>query len=135
MKALAGMVLAVWAVAAGSAFAAQVAIPSPAGDAEIRVEDDASRFLHYGAARPSQPLTVEDIRFTTQGSALYAIALGWPRDVVLRIHTLTEDSALAPGTIERIEAHGSTDVLSFTRSRKGLEIRLPVGFARQRQSS
>ncbi|MDR6842661.1 glycoside hydrolase family 97 protein [Pseudoxanthomonas sacheonensis] len=44
MKALAGMVVAVWAVAAGSAFAGQVAIPSPAGHAEIRIEDDASRF-------------------------------------------------------------------------------------------
>ena len=43
MKALAGMVVAVWA-AAGSAVAGQVAIPSPAGQAEIRIEDDASRF-------------------------------------------------------------------------------------------
>lgn len=44
MKALAGMVVAVWAVAAGSAVAGQVAIPSPSGQAEIRIEDDASRF-------------------------------------------------------------------------------------------
>ena len=44
MKALAGMVVAVWAMAAGSAVAGQVAIPSPAGQAEIRIEDDASRF-------------------------------------------------------------------------------------------
>lgn len=43
MKALAGMVVAVWA-AAGPAVAGQVAIPSPAGQAEIRIEDDASRF-------------------------------------------------------------------------------------------
>ena len=28
----------------------------------------------------SQPFTAEDIRFTTKAGALYAIALGWPRD-------------------------------------------------------
>ena len=44
MKAFAGIVAAAWAVTAGSAFAGQVAIPSPAGQAEIRIEDDASRF-------------------------------------------------------------------------------------------
>ena len=44
MKTFAGIVAAVWAVMAGSAFAGQLAIPSPAGQAEIRIEDDASRF-------------------------------------------------------------------------------------------
>ncbi|GAB3094237.1 glycoside hydrolase family 97 protein [Lysobacter terrae] len=44
MKAFATIAAAAWAVAAGSAFAGEVAIPSPAGQAEIRIEDDASRF-------------------------------------------------------------------------------------------
>ena len=44
MKTFAGIVAAAWAVMAGPAFAGQVAIPSPAGQAEIRIEDDASRF-------------------------------------------------------------------------------------------
>ncbi|WP_368563266.1 glycoside hydrolase family 97 protein [Pseudoxanthomonas sp. UTMC 1351] len=44
MKLLAGMMAAACAVAAGSAFAGQLAIPSPAGQAEIRIEDDASQF-------------------------------------------------------------------------------------------
>jgi alpha-L-fucosidase len=77
----------------------------------------------------SKPLTAEDIRFTTKGGALYAIALGWPRDGVMRILSLAEDSALAPGAIERIEAVGSSDSLGFTRTRKGLEIKLPAGLA------
>jgi alpha-L-fucosidase len=77
----------------------------------------------------SQPFTAEDIRFTTKAGALYAIAMGWPRDSVLRIATLAEDSALAPGAIERVEALGSTESVPFTRSRKGLEVRLPEGLA------
>ena len=77
----------------------------------------------------SKPLTAEDIRFTTKGGALYAIALGWPRDGVLRIQALAEDSALAPGSIDRIEALGSAESLPFERSRRGLEVRLPEGLA------
>ena len=45
MKVFAVMVATACAVAAGSAFAEQLAIPSPAGHAEIRIEDDASKFL------------------------------------------------------------------------------------------
>jgi alpha-L-fucosidase len=77
----------------------------------------------------SKPLTAEDIRFTTKDGVLYAIALGWPTDGVLRIQTLAEESALAPGGIDRIEALGATESLSFERSRKGLEVRLPEGLA------
>lgn len=77
----------------------------------------------------SQPFTPEDIRFTTKDGALYAIVLGWPTGGVLRIAALAQDSALAPGTIERVEALGSNDSLPFTRSGKGLEVRLPEGLA------
>jgi alpha-L-fucosidase len=77
----------------------------------------------------SQPLTAEDIRFTTKGAALYAIALGWPKGGVMRINALAEGSALAPGSIERVEALGANDSLPFTRNRKGLEVKLPEGLA------
>jgi alpha-L-fucosidase len=77
----------------------------------------------------TQGFTAEDIRFTTKAGALYAIALGWPKDGVLRIAALAQDSALAPGVIERVETLGSTDPLAFKRSSKGLEVRLPEGLA------
>jgi alpha-L-fucosidase len=77
----------------------------------------------------SQPFTAEDIRFTTKAGALYAIGLGWPRSGVLRINTLAQDSALAPGAIERVEVLGSTSSVPFTRSRTGLEVQLPEGLA------
>ena len=77
----------------------------------------------------AQSFTAQDIRFTTKDVALYAIALGWPTSGVLRIAALAQDSALAPGAIERVEVLGSSDSLPFTRSRKGLEVRLPEGLA------
>lgn len=77
----------------------------------------------------SQPFTGEDIRFTSKAGALYAIVLGWPGNGAVRIAALAEDSALAPGTIERVEALGASDSLPFTRSRKGLEVRLPEGLS------
>lgn len=77
----------------------------------------------------AQSFTAEDFRFTCKDGALYAIALGWPKSGVLRIATLAQESALAPGGIERVEVLGSTDSLPFTRNRKGLEVRLPEGLA------
>ena len=71
----------------------------------------------------------EDIRFTTKDGALYATAMGWPKDGLLRITTLAQDSSLAPGAIERVEALGASTPLSFTRTRKALEVRLPEGLA------
>ncbi|KQV55366.1 alpha-L-fucosidase [Pelomonas sp. Root1217] len=73
--------------------------------------------------------TTQDIRFTTKAGALYAIGLAWPENGVMRIAALAQDSALAPGAIERVEAVGSTDSLPFKRTPQGLEVRLPEGLA------
>jgi alpha-L-fucosidase len=73
--------------------------------------------------------TGQDIRFTTKAEALYAIGLAWPKNGVMRIAALAQDSALAPGVIERVEAVGSTDSLTFTRNRRWLEVKLPEGLA------
>ncbi|WP_457421197.1 alpha-L-fucosidase [Roseateles sp. P5_E7] len=73
--------------------------------------------------------TTQDIRFTAKAGALYAIGLAWPTDGVMRIAALAQDSALAPGVIERVEAVGSTDSLPFKRAPQGLEVRLPEGLA------
>ena len=73
--------------------------------------------------------TAQDIRFTAKAGALYAIGLAWPTDGVMRVTALAQDSALAPGVIERVEAVGSTDSLPFKRTPQGLEVRLPEGLA------
>ncbi len=73
--------------------------------------------------------TAQEIRFTTKAGALYAIGLAWPKSGVMRIAALAQDSGLAPGAIERVEAVGSADSLPFKRTPQGLEVRLPEGLA------
>jgi alpha-L-fucosidase len=73
--------------------------------------------------------TAQDIRFTAKAGALYAIGLAWPTNGVMRIAALAQDSGLAPGAIERVEAVGATDSLAFKRTPQGLEVRLPEGLA------
>jgi alpha-L-fucosidase len=55
--------------------------------------------------------------------------MGWPRGGLLRIQSLAEGSALAPGAIENVQAVGAADSLSFTRNHRGLEVKLPEGLA------
>jgi alpha-L-fucosidase len=73
--------------------------------------------------------TDQDIRFTTKAGALYAIGLAWPKNSVMRIASLAQDSALAPGAIERVESVGASDSLPFKRTPQGLEVKLPEGLA------
>jgi alpha-L-fucosidase len=66
----------------------------------------------------------EDIRFTTKGDALYAIALGWPPDGKFLITSLASGSSNFPGQIAKVEMLGSKSNVSWTRGTKGLEIQV-----------
>ena len=70
--------------------------------------------------------TPQDIRFTTKGSALYAIALGWPADGKLTIHTLWDGSPYLGAPIQKIDLLGSAGPLHWTRTNTGLVIDLPT---------
>ena len=72
-----------------------------------------------------KPFTDKDIRFTIRGTALYAIAMGWPDDGQLAIKTLAIDSASYPNQIASIELLGSKDKIDFTRNSDGLHLKLP----------
>jgi alpha-L-fucosidase len=69
--------------------------------------------------------TAQDIRFTTKGNALYAIALGWPTDGKLLIKSLaqTNDSI---NQIQDIQLLGASGDLTFTQSSQGLTVSLPA---------
>jgi len=47
----------------------------------------------------------------------------------MRVDSLAQDSAFAPGSIDRVEVVGVAGSAAFKRSRKGLEVRLPEGLA------
>ena len=68
------------------------------------------------------PYTSQDIRFTTKGSTLYAIALAWPIDGKLRIRTLATGSSHYPGEIGRVEMLGVNGPFQFTRDAQGLTV-------------
>ncbi|MGQ9629476.1 MAG: alpha-L-fucosidase [bacterium] len=69
--------------------------------------------------------TGEDIRFTTKGDTLYAIALAWPEGGKLRITSLGEDSRLSGQPIAKVELLGSSTKVSWSRDSSALTIELP----------
>ena len=69
-----------------------------------------------------QDFTSEDIRFTTKGDTLYAIALNWPKDGKVTVRSLAEGAGLNVGSVSLLGHEGS---LSFSQSAAGLEVPLP----------
>jgi alpha-L-fucosidase len=66
-----------------------------------------------------------DIRFTTKGDSLYAIALAWPEDGKLVIKSLATGSPNYSGQISRIGLLGSESSLAWSRSAEGTIVTLP----------
>ncbi len=69
--------------------------------------------------------SARDIRFTTKGKTLYAIALGWPYygKCVLKSLVKTDDASL--NQIERVKLLGGEGKLKFTQTPEGLTVELP----------
>jgi alpha-L-fucosidase len=74
----------------------------------------------------TRPYTSQDIRFTTKGNVLYAIALGRPADGKILIKSLAAGSAAGLGDISGVQLLGSGATLQWKRDRDGLKIELPA---------
>jgi alpha-L-fucosidase len=70
-------------------------------------------------------LTASDIRFTTKGDVLYAVAMGRPEGGKIAIKALASSSAHYPGGIGRIQLLGSSAKLEFSRDETGLAVSVP----------
>jgi alpha-L-fucosidase len=68
--------------------------------------------------------TDADIRFTTKGGVLYAVALAWPASGVVHIKSLGTGSAAMTKEIASIDLLGSTSKVQWTRDSDGLHIRV-----------
>jgi alpha-L-fucosidase len=66
--------------------------------------------------------TAKDIRFTTKGNTLYAIALGWPEDGKLLVKSL---ASTGEGQIKKVSLLGSKEKVSWSRTPQGLMVSLP----------
>lgn len=86
------------------------------GEGPTKMDGDGHFTSHviYGA---------KDIRFTTKGDALYAIALGTPKRELL-IKSLASDISLYHQDIETVKSLNGDYVESWRRDKKGLKIKL-----------
>ena len=69
--------------------------------------------------------SAKDIRFTTKGKTLYAIALGWPADGKFIIQSLAKTDEAGENQIQRVELLGYRGKLKFTQTAEGLTVELP----------
>lgn len=69
--------------------------------------------------------TAQDVRFTQDGEFLYAFALDWPEDNVLKVTSLSTDQAIGTGGIKSITLLGSSKKLKWSQDESGLTITLP----------
>jgi alpha-L-fucosidase len=70
--------------------------------------------------------SADDIRFTCKGDALYAIALGWPKDGTLKIKSLAAGSPNTAQEITDISLLGSDEKPKWTRSPQALAVTVPA---------
>jgi alpha-L-fucosidase len=78
-----------------------------------------------GAMRENMTYTAKDIRFTTKGKTLYAIALGWPENGKLVIRSLAKTTDRAQNKIGSIELIGYKGKLKFEQTAEALIVDLP----------
>lgn len=70
----------------------------------------------------TSPYTPQDIRFTTKNGALYAIALGWPKDGKLTIHSLGNSNDFR---VRDVALLGSDSKIRWKQDGDGLHLELP----------
>ena len=78
-----------------------------------------------GAFKENMTYTAKDVRFTTKGKTLYAIALGWPDDHKIVIKSLAKTADPAQNKIKTVELLGYSGKLHFQQTGAGLEVELP----------
>ncbi len=72
----------------------------------------------------SESYTGQDIRFTTKGDVLYAIALAWPGEEMI-IQSLSTNLRLCTEEIANVQLLGSEKPIEWTRDKTGLKVKMP----------
>ena len=70
--------------------------------------------------------TAADIRFTTKGNTLYAIALAWPENGRLLVRSLARPEGQAAGKVAAVSLLGNQGELEWSQTAEGLAVALPA---------
>lgn len=108
--------------------AAWFAIHGPAiyGTRPWQVYGEGPTRVRGGHFREDYTFTSRDIRFTTKGSTLYAIALGWPEDGRIVIRALASIPGSPTNRIRSVYLLGHERPLRWTQDTNGLTVFLPA---------
>ena len=79
-----------------------------------------------GAFKEDFKYSAKDLRFTTKGQTLYAIALGWPAENQMLIRSLAATGDTTQNQIEKVGLLGLEGDLKFSQSTNGLLVELPA---------
>jgi alpha-L-fucosidase len=69
--------------------------------------------------------SAEDIRFTTKGSSLYVIAMGWP-GAILHVRSIHSGTALPFGPIRNVSMLGSNETVKWNLDEQGFHASMPT---------
>jgi alpha-L-fucosidase len=72
-----------------------------------------------------EAFTGRDIRFTTKGDTLYAIALAWPKGELV-IQSLSANLRLYPEEVGSVQLLGSKEPVEWFRDEAGLKVKMPA---------
>ena len=79
-----------------------------------------------GAFHEDFAYTADDIRFTTKGKTLYAVALGWPKDGRLLVRSLAKPAQGSGNAIAAVGLLGYQGSLAWKQTADGLLVTLPA---------
>lgn len=79
-----------------------------------------------GSFKEDYKYSARDIRFTTRGPALYALALGWPDDGQITIRSLGRPAGENINKITGISLLGYSGRIEWTQTADGLLVKLPA---------
>jgi alpha-L-fucosidase len=88
------------------------------GEGEVRAKG--------GAFKEDFNYSAKDIRFTTRGGTLYAIAMGWPDGHQMLIRSLAATDDATQNKIEKVEMLGHGGELKFSQTTNGLAVEMPA---------
>ena len=78
-----------------------------------------------GAFKEDFKYNAKEIRFTTKGETLYAIALGWPEDGKLLVRSLAKSEGTDVNKISKVSLLGFDGNIEWKQTAEGLAVTLP----------